>query len=844
MAVRLVTGGLQSYSPEAAARTTITKGTQVEGQTITTKKRKSSGGSSVGSSSSSSSQQSKLEPQKVFKEPSGSITITLPVKPQPNVLALAEQQRQRNYEATQQSSIQSYNQQREERNRVYGRGQPRPFEPLKKKTIGMMAKEKYAETYPRTTKAVSSIAARINIADEKASKTIKKGTSFIETRYLRGETIGQFLGEEADRQEAIVNQRFTDPVPRTLFKIPAFTLGAGEGLYNKVTEKPVSTATNLGVTYAGGFVVGGAFQTFALAGKITRYIATVASLGLVGYGSYETYKDFKGISSARVLGSKTSDTALEVAVFGLGARAGARTANYYLQELKVTYQTRKLNKDAIVIEQQVRINNKVITKQTISGEYRPPTKTIITTRFRQALGIKPIRVVKVTPAKYYTITPAGKYIVDNKPYNAVIQREGYKSISLKEISGTEFKEFNPKTTKLGKVDQYILNKLGTENNNFKYYRGTIKTYSITRGQNTKIVSFNRAIVKEKLVFESPEAYYLRGRVAYKPINTLRPSPRGNINYQNTIRTVYKEPVYFDTGSTSNIVTLATITKTPWSKTFAVQQQLTKTVINPPKSITTIQPVTVRTTITPINKIETQSVFYGRGTYEQTTGTGILSIQNTQQSSRQSLIQTPSVSAIQLESLSTKQLSSSTTKTISRQISRSNQVIVTKPIVVEVPKLDERIDQRVDQRVDQRQQQKLIQRQVSRSGFYTPSPRPPRRPPEETITPLGFKLPKIKSSSSSNKSYSVFGRRFGQFKFVGKSRTPKGAIKIGREYTGRTLAATFKIKGLPKQKISGFRTKEENGERLYIEPRGRRLKRGSGEVPEISFYRGLNLNFKR
>jgi hypothetical protein len=87
-----------------------------------------------------------------------------------------------------------------------------------------------------------------------------------------------------------------------------------------------------------------------------------------------------------------------------------------------------------------------------------------------------------------------------------------------------------------------------------------------------------------------------------------------------------------------------------------------------------------------------------------------------------------------------------------------------------------------------------------------------------------------------RGYSVFGRRFGVFKPLGVARTEAEAFRIGKKFAGTTLGVTFKIPGISGRKLKGFTTKYTKQGILYIEPRGRRLKRGSGEVPEINLYR--------
>jgi hypothetical protein len=58
-----------------------------------------------------------------------------------------------------------------------------------------------------------------------------------------------------------------------------------------------------------------------------------------------------------------------------------------------------------------------------------------------------------------------------------------------------------------------------------------------------------------------------------------------------------------------------------------------------------------------------------------------------------------------------------------------------------------------------------------------------------------------------------------------------AVAIGKHFASTTLGVTFKIPKFKGTKIEGFRTKREDGDILFIEPRSKRLSTGS-EVAEI------------
>jgi len=80
-------------------------------------------------------------------------------------------------------------------------------------------------------------------------------------------------------------------------------------------------------------------------------------------------------------------------------------------------------------------------------------------------------------------------------------------------------------------------------------------------------------------------------------------------------------------------------------------------------------------------------------------------------------------------------------------------------------------------------------------------------------------PKIKP-----KRYTVSVRRFGVFKPLTRTRTQSKAFSLGETHVGRTLAATFKVKGkgLKLRTPKGFYSKRTKEGVLFIEKRGKRL----------------------
>ena len=132
---------------------------------------------------------------------------------------------------------------------------------------------------------------------------------------------------------------------------------------------------------------------------------------------------------------------------------------------------------------------------------------------------------------------------------------------------------------------------------------------------------------------------------------------------------------------------------------------------------------------------------------------------------------------------------------------------------------------------------------------TPPSTPPSIPsvPISTFTPTTFIPLDIETPTRKEKLFTfdipkqpkrfpVFLRRFGKFKIVGYGRTPRQAVAIGKRATTQTLGATFKVPSFKGMKVPGFRTKLTKEGILFIEPKKKRLKRGTLEIQEIQAYK--------
>lgn len=168
--------------------------------------------------------------------------------------------------------------------------------------------------------------------------------------------------------------------------------------------------------------------------------------------------------------------------------------------------------------------------------------------------------------------------------------------------------------------------------------------------------------------------------------------------------------------------------------------------------------------------------------------------------------------------------------------------------IQMPKLRDIIKQKQPQTQAQPQLQmqkirlKQGTRQIQSPGFARPKLDKPQKK-----KPQGFGIPRFRTPKLSEQptgKFKVLGRRFGKFKIIGAGRTEKEAFAIGKRFTGKTLAASFKVPKAKRLKVPGFRTKKEKGEIIFIEPRKRRLKKRGTEVQEIKFFKSLKGGKKR
>jgi len=56
--------------------------------------------------------------------------------------------------------------------------------------------------------------------------------------------------------------------------------------------------------------------------------------------------------------------------------------------------------------------------------------------------------------------------------------------------------------------------------------------------------------------------------------------------------------------------------------------------------------------------------------------------------------------------------------------------------------------------------------------------------------------------------------------------------------------SFKVPSFKGTKVEGFLTKKEKGETIFLEPKRKRIKRGTKEIPELQMWRKIKSPIKK
>ena len=295
--------------------------------------------------------------------------------------------------------------------------------------------------------------------------------------------------------------------------------------------------------------------------------------------------------------------------------------------------------------------------------------------------------------------------------------------------------------------------------------------------------------------------------------------------------VIELPIVDATTEKSFSISLAKIKKTPLQKTFSIKD-LASIKFNLYSPAPPAKTPKLKVTQTSPTKVSAPLMAGGVGYSKLTSNFAKTSVTEFSLEKKQSLIK-PAVK--QKDILSTKVGDS------------FNFRVKTKLLLNNLTKQNFDVSQIIKQgqKIRQRNKQQQLQK-VGEVGLTSIRPLIPffsfteiKSQPSKPKIPfrLKFKLKKPKVSRKVGK-YPVQVRRFGKWRTVGFGKSPLEALGIGKRVTSQTLAASFKVPKFKGTKVPGYKTKKTKEGTIFIEPEKKRLKRGTKEIPEIQFYRGL------
>ncbi len=324
------------------------------------------------------------------------------------------------------------------------------------------------------------------------------------------------------------------------------------------------------------------------------------------------------------------------------------------------------------------------------------------------------------------------------------------------------------------------------------------------------------------------------------------SEEGNIFSQSVIKSMQK-PYTKDfsikgggkisvSRTPSSVRSLSKVQSSGYQKTITTQSSskvLTNSIDSAVrKSVSNLLPARTTTRLIPVTNIKPitsqvttpTSAYAGTGLYERTEGgliPGINSLQNLNQL-------TTSLYTPQKNIVFQQERQGARTKSGTRQI------FIQDAVAKQTPKVTQIYKQTPTQKyaLSSIYAQVQIPKQTYRPFFSSRIQITPKIKPFVPVKIKQFKQPK-----NIFGTYKVYGRRFKEWGVIGKAKDPLGASKIGEAWAKKTLGASVYIPKF-KGKIKGFRMKEEKGKIIFIEPKRQRIKRGTKEFPELSYWKGV------
>ena len=721
---------------------------------------------------------------------------------------------------------------------------------------------------------------------------IRSGTYKAETK-ITSIIRGRFTEEESakQRQDVIESREFliaqSKQSTQSLINIgvPSFIAKAGGGISRAGIETGSLIAGGSGyiaertienpITFPSKFVAIGAASVgfgFGVSALTTGSVAGVSAIygtgvgaitgtgikaGIIGGSIYfggkyaiETTEKIIAAPSVFERGGILAESGFTVAAAVSGFKTGSKLFQKVDPFTKITRieTTRKIRTPEFVERQYEIVKGGREYGQAeyiVKGELRPPLRITTTTTFREYFGLKPI-TTKITPAIRFSVATI-KPINSGKPFLVSEVRSSSQIARLKMIGGGS-ESVNLKIAKLSNIDKYLLKQyaesitgrpMSEDTARILFGKKSVFTKGVIQSERWvdigvktktwKLVPKGRrmdlfvSLTETKSLYETPKWEILTSKTLFKDIGN--PLARATGNTPALIGTIYsaKDIIYLDKVPVK-FLQPADIVKTPFYKTF--QTPVTKTILTPTLKVIPKPSAIPTPKITPT---ATPSIYAGLGLYELTTGglTPEIKLGERQLYYPISLMQEPILDLKTLTDTGLKTDLKTDLKLQPRQGQRQGQ----RQVPREIPK---EIQKEIPKEI-QKEIQKEILKQIQK----------PILKPTLEINPIPekeiFPFMKIKKGNSLFKQpfgkFSVFGRRFGKFKLIGTG-TEKKAFTLGKGWARKTLGATFKVPGTKARKLTGFITKKTKEGILYIEPRGKRLKKGTLEIPEIQYFRKL------
>ncbi len=279
---------------------------------------------------------------------------------------------------------------------------------------------------------ISDIKQKIDVADIKVKEAIVDPTA----KFLREKT---GLGISDVVRTGIEGTPFTKTFdfisPEISKQSESVRVGIVSEVIKDTIDKPVTTAATFGVGTGIGALFKITKQTIRL-GKVGKRIAKgteiLVGTGIGGLIIAETIPRVISAPTPETKGEEIGKTIKDVAVFGLGARVGARavTVDLIRQPLRPTKKPTfvEISRVKDIGGKQVRVADFKIT-----GEVRPPIVIAKSTPIGRFFGIIP-KIDKIIPARSFitkTITPA----IEGESF-LTATRVGRGRVQISEISGS------------------------------------------------------------------------------------------------------------------------------------------------------------------------------------------------------------------------------------------------------------------------------------------------------------------------------------------------------------------------------------------------------------------------